>query len=103
MSEVLKNAADPSQVAKAKETEKQRQIREDNDLLFILSDPRGRRFIWRLLGFCGVFNSSFTGNSTTFFNEGTRSVGLWATAEVVRLKPEAYVEMMVESNNEDKK
>lgn len=99
---LVKNAGDAGQVKKAGDKEAARRQIEKSDLMWILADPRGRRFIWRLISRCGVFKSSFTGNSTTFFNEGTRDVGLWATAEVVEVRPEAYLEMMVESQKEDK-
>lgn len=101
-SALVKNAGDAEQVQKAGEKEKSRRQTELNDMVWILSDARGRRFLWRLLAKCGVFKSSFTGNSTTFFNEGMRDVGLWATAEITEAKPEGYLEMMLEAHNEDK-
>ena len=41
---------------------------------FMLNDPRGRWFLERLAGSNFVYNSTFTGNSSTFLNEGRRSV-----------------------------
>ena len=42
----------------------------------LLDDEAGRRFVWWLLEQTHVFQNSFTGNSTTFFLEGERNVGL---------------------------
>lgn len=42
----------------------------------LLNHPDGKLLLFRLIEMTGVFASSFTGNSTTFFNEGRRSVGL---------------------------
>ena len=47
----------------------------------LLNNPDGKLFLFRLIERTGVFASSFTGNSATFYNEGRRSVGL----EVYRL------------------
>ena len=53
---------------------------EIEDLKWVLSNKRGRRFIWRFLEKAGVFKSSFTGNSETFFREGQRNMGLMVLA-----------------------
>lgn len=92
----VKNAADQKQVKNASLSAKRIRENELSDVLWILSDIRGRRFLWRLLGMCGVFKLSFTGNSQTFFNEGQRDIGLKVTADIMETRPEAYVEMMVE-------
>lgn len=42
----------------------------------LLNNPDGKLLLFRLIEETGVFASSFTGNSTTFYNEGRRSVGL---------------------------
>lgn len=74
--------------------------RELSDLAWVLSDARGRRFIWRLFGLTGIFRNSFTGNSETFFKEGMRLIGttLWADAHesthesVLRMQQEAVTQ-----------
>jgi len=70
---------------------------EGNDWKRQLSTKEGRRFVWRLLCDCGVFRSSFTGNSETFFNEGRRSVGLKMLGEIDAHAPEAYALMSAEA------
>jgi len=40
---------------------------------------------------CGVFHKSFTGNSATFHNEGSREVGLEVGSQLVRLLIESNV------------
>jgi hypothetical protein len=69
---------------------------EAADFKWLMSDARGRRFMWRLLGITGLYRSSFTGNSTTFYNEGMRNVGLMLIADVNDLTPEAYLKMIEE-------
>jgi hypothetical protein len=54
----------------------------------IVENEDARAWLWDLMGFCGIARSSFTGNSTTFFNEGQRNVGLKVQAELVKYFPE---------------
>lgn len=48
------------------------------DLAWLMSDKRGRRFMWRLLGGLGIYQQSYTPGDThaSAFREGQRSVGL---------------------------
>lgn len=98
---MARNAADETQVKEAAAKEKRGRERDLEDLRFLLSTIQGRRFVWRQLSECGVFKSSFTGNSTTFFNEGRRDVGLKLMADVMESKPEAYLQMAQEAKREE--
>ena len=69
------------------------------DLQWVMSDPRGRRFMWKLLNNTGINRLSFTGNSHTFFNEGARNIGLQMTAILEQHLPGAYLEMLKEKLN----
>lgn len=97
---LVKNAANKKQVQSAADKEKRGRKQELEDLHWLLSDPRGRRLLWRYLSLCGVFQLSFTGNSSTFFNEGRRDIGLHILADVTEARPEAYLEMVNEANKE---
>jgi hypothetical protein len=77
--------------------------REVEDLKKLLSIPEGRRYIWKLMSSAGVFRTSFTGNSTTFFNEGKREIGLMVISEVMAASPTAFAQMQNEFTNEQKK
>lgn len=72
---------------------------EASDFKWICSNKRGRRFIWRLLEKAGVFRSSFTGNSETFFREGARNIGLQVLAMIHEHAPEAYTLMLNEQRD----
>lgn len=72
---------------------------DQTSLTSILKSKEGRWFLMRLLDATGVNSSSFTGNSTTFFNEGKRQVGLELLARIqelgfdaVKLKQKAELE-----------
>lgn len=70
---------------------------EIEDWKWLLADKRGRRVVFRLLDQAGVFRSSFTGNSETFFREGQRNVGLMVMARIHEASPEKYTLMMKEN------
>ena len=72
---------------------------DQESLKSILKTIDGRWFLMRLLDATGVMANTFTGNSTTFFNEGKRQVGLEILAritelgiEAVKLKQQAEIE-----------
>jgi hypothetical protein len=98
---MITNAADPKQIEKARIRESFDDRAFATDMRELLSLPAGRRIFWWLLEICGVFRSSFTGNYTTFFNEGRREVGLQALAKINEAKPEALILMMQESKKRE--
>lgn len=94
------NAADEESVKTRKRKDEQVRDREMHDMRTVMSSAEGRRFIWRLLEKAGVFRTSFTGNSTTFFNEGMRNMGLVVLADVHEACAEQYIVMMNESKKD---
>jgi hypothetical protein len=91
-----------SEQQKRNEQEQRARDREFSDLRKVMSLAEGRRFIWRLLSSCGVFRSSMTGNSQTFFLEGRRDVGLMIFNDVMIAKPDAFAQMQKEYIAEQK-
>lgn len=69
---------------------------EKADFAWLMSDKRGRRFMWRMLDFTGIYRSSFTGNNETFFKEGARNVGLKLISDIHEFTPDAYTTMLEE-------
>jgi len=76
--------------------------RNKSDIKKILSLPEGRRIVWRILGKSKMFHSCFTGNSTTFYNEGARDLGLSITEWIMEADPQLYYLMMQENYREEK-
>ena len=79
---------------------------EQEDFKWLMGSTRGRRIVWRLLERTGVYRSSFTGNSETFFREGQRNVGLMLMAQINEHAPDQYALMLkeqtdVKRNNDD--
>lgn len=73
-----------------------RRQQEVSDFQWVMSTEAGRRYIYRLLGMTGVYRSSFTGNNTTFFNEGQRNIGLMIQTEAIEVCTDEYLLMMKE-------
>lgn len=63
-------------------TDKEQLKQLQHDYNAVLATPEGERLIYHIIAMCGVFNSSFTGNSETFFREGKRSIGLKVMSEI---------------------
>lgn len=100
MSILVKNAADPEQVQRAKEKQESLNDQRLNDIREVLNTKRGRRFFWRYLTICGVFRTSNADQSQIFFNEGMRNIGLQLLADVNEAAPDAYLLMLRESQEE---
>lgn len=98
---LVQNAADPQQVKAAKQKERFKKQSEINDLLWILSDIRGRRFIWRMLE--GAYENPFVAGMTdvTAFNAGQKVKATTLLKEIMDARPEAYIMMMKETTNGD--
>lgn len=92
------NASDEQEVKRAKANDKNKRETELGDLRQLLSTKWGRRLVWRILDKTGQYRTSFTGNSTTFFNEGQRNIGLWLVDEVLSADTERYLLMIKENN-----
>ena len=75
---------------------------EAEDLKWIMENRRGRRFVWRLLSKAGIYRSSFTGNSTTFFQEGMRNIGLMIVHDIHEVCPDQYSVMVKEAKKDGK-
>lgn len=70
----------------------------DADFKWLLDDPRGRRFVWQLMGRCNVFSPVFnTHGGLMNFNEGRRDTGLFLLAEINRLCPAQFAVMAAEN------
>lgn len=96
------NASDPEQVKKAEWKDRDRRKRELEDVAFILSTQNGRRFYWRYLKKCGLFELSFRGTpEETFFREGARNIGLKLMKDLEDADPGAYQKMLEEGRKDE--
>lgn len=93
---VTQPTVDRNYILQQEMADKEAHQRNLDDIDFIMSRPEGRRFIWSLMERTGIYVTSFTGNSETFFREGQRNIGLMYLAEINQACPEKYLQMINE-------
>lgn len=90
----VRNAGDPGQVRRAKESDRARAERERNEDNAVWNTYDGRAFTRRLLAECGVYRLSMANDPLwTAFNEGGRNIGLQLMARMLDVAPGAYALM----------
>lgn len=94
--------ADREKIRKKGLDERLARRQELADIHAILSQRVGRRFFWRLLTAGRIFSPCFTGNNTSFFNEGRRELMLEFLADSQEF-PELYLLMVKESREPQEK
>ena len=100
---LVKNAADPDQVATGGRLEEERARLERADLLSVLSTKIGRRVLWRVLTRCGVFKSIYETSARIHYNAGQQDLGHWLMNEILEVDAAAYLVMQQESQTRAKK
>lgn len=89
--------------AEAKAEAKRTVDQEIEDLKWLMSDKRGRRIMYNLLAFTGVFRNPFTGNSETFFRCGMMNVGQKYLGDINEHAAERYNQMVTEKQLYDER
>lgn len=75
-----------------------------DDLLWLMSDKRGRRIVWRLLSEAGIYQLTFTGDAlTSAFKEGQRNQGLKLVAQITQHCPDRFSEMQKEARANERR
>ncbi len=95
------DAGDRIHVSERQKRRRLQNQREDDDLAWLMNQREGRRFMWRLLQSCHLYESSFTGTSATFFREGERNVGLQVLADITRICPDHHARRAGETQKEN--
>lgn len=62
-----------------------------------MATPEGRLYMHELIDFCGLYRTSMTGTSDTFFREGMRSTGLKILADITEADPDGYLKLLQET------
>jgi hypothetical protein len=76
------------------EIERERQLEE---LRVILETSGGRNLLWRVLSWCGVYNStSATDPIYMAILSGKRDIGLQLLVDIMESDPTAYIKMQAE-------
>jgi len=74
---------------------------ELNDIRTVLSNASGRRFIWRMMGRCGTFESIFNDKSSTMaYLSGQQDLGHFLMAEIIEADENLLLKLMKENKKE---
>jgi hypothetical protein len=96
----VKNAADEKQVKAAADKELRGQELAAQDLKNVLATESGRRFVWRLLGHCRVFETIWHNSALIHYNSGMQDVGHWLLKEINDCDTEGLLKMMKENKGD---
>lgn len=88
------NAGDEKQVDKREKKQKSLRDQELEDIKDILSRPSGVRFFRRMMRKGHMFQTTFTGNSQSFFLEGHRNFMLEYFGDVCEAVPNKISELV---------
>lgn len=98
------NAADPAQIKTASLRLDRTNDQARADLLWLMGDPRGRRFMARLLATCGVNRDGFAPDALQMAETaGRRFVGLMLQQDIGAADPELYLTMLREGLDQRKR
>ena len=76
----------------------EQELQDIADFLWLMSDHRGRRFMWRTMGRFRLFQSSIgPTDAVTNYNEGQRNAGLFLLSQINNLCPAMYAVMASEN------
>lgn len=65
----------------------------------VLKSRAGKAVIWHILSLGNIYSDSFTGNSTTFYNEGRRAIGLQVLQLLEDADPTLYPRLLLDNMN----
>lgn len=99
--EVEGDDAAQAQVAIKREDEALQRLTEVAQLKDMLELEPLRDFLWRLLGRCHAFASTWDANyGKMSFAEGERNIGLWLLHEISEANPDALLAMQTKANRQ---
>lgn len=91
------NAADEAQVKEGKRREKSERDRELDALRWVLSDRRGRAFLWSLIGRCGLYEGGqSTSDQAAHYRDGEQTIGIYVIRECIEASADHYMTMQLE-------
>ena len=97
---MLNDAQKTSNPDAIKKRKTEQKVKEKNDLLaieYVMSNPLGRRFVWRILEQCKVFESIWSESNRLHYNSGKQDIGHWLMTELTN---DGFLNMIKESKEQ---
>jgi hypothetical protein len=93
------NAADAVSIREAQRRQRDQEKQELADMQEVLASAAGRRFLWRLLGTCKLYESPANSNGAIqSMNIGRGDVGRELLVWISRADKTAYAQLMLEQS-----
>jgi len=77
------------------------QIQQLNDIKSVLDLEPGRRFMWRVISYCGIYKALEGDHDDMMKQEGRRQIGLYLLGLLTDVDDEQVFNMMREAKNKD--
>lgn len=87
----MTNAADKGQIKNATRMERDREKQQLADTKHVMQTQEGRRFLWTLLGDCGVHQSIWHPSAAIHYNAGKQDFGHKLMAHMIEADSEKYL------------
>ncbi len=100
---MMVNVADGKTVKDAGKKEKWGYRQNKDDLVYLLTLPQFRRYIWRLLDTCNIFSSIWRCSAEIHRLAGRQELGQDILVEVTQADPDAFVTMLKENQKPEDK
>lgn len=97
------NAADRKQTEALRRIQKRLAATELSDMRVVLRTPEGRRTLWRFLTHCSVFASIYDSSSKIYANAARQDVGHFILASINEADESAFLLMMKEAKDGEKR
>ena len=85
------DASNPDHIRAATVEAKAFSVKENAGLTKIVKDPEMRAWLHSILKSAHVFGPTFTGNSSTFYNDGRRELGIQIMEQIAKIGIEYYI------------
>ena len=96
------DVGDAPQVKKRRTKAKIKRDNELEEIKQLLAIPFGRRFLWRLLGECGVWHTMSQHTELRMaIQSGRRDIGLWLIKEIDEADKNGYMKLIQEDLRDD--
>lgn len=89
------NAADEKQVKDKEKVVANERRQELEDIRTIINTPAGKRFFKRLMKDGRIYNTTFTGNSYSYFLEGNRNLALRYFNDICEAAPDKLIDVIL--------
>ena len=97
----MKNVADKKEVKDASKKDKWKLRQNKDDILYLLSLPQFRRYVWKLLETCSIFASIWRPSAEIHRLAGRQELGQDILVEITQANPEAFILMMKENQKQE--